>query len=114
MRILCISIFSIRTFAYLASNVYRSLYFKDITLSAYVFVLTKTYGAYPLHFLKSRSHLGNHGITLSYRTLSVIIYKLITIDEKVDEYHLKHRVLPFSIVPVLRRLNDAARVTALA
>ena len=68
-----------------------SLCFKDITLSAYVFVMTKTYGTFTLYFLKSRAHLGNHGITLSYRTISVIIYKLITIDEKVDEYQLKHR-----------------------
>ena len=53
--------------------------------------MTKTYGAYTQYFLKSRAHLGNYGITLSYRTLSVIIYKLITIDVKVDEYQLKHK-----------------------
>ena len=68
-----------------------SLYFEDIILSVYVFVLTKTYGAYTLYLLKSRAHLGNHDITLSYRTLLVIIYKLITIDEKGDEYQLKHK-----------------------
>ena len=91
-----------------------SLYFKDITLSTYVFAMTKTYAAYNLYFLKLRAHFENHGIALSYRTLSVIICKLITIDEKVDEYQLKHRVLPFSIVPVLRRLNDAAHIIALS
>ena len=53
--------------------------------------MTKTYGVQTLYFLKSRAHLGNHGITLSYRTLSVIIYKLITIDVKVDKNQLKHR-----------------------
>ena len=59
-------------------------------------MMTKTYGAYAPYFLKSRAHLGNHDIALSYRTLSVIIYKLITIDEKVDEYQLKHREFCFS------------------
>ena len=83
--------------------------------------MTKTYGTYTLYFLKSKAHLGNHGNTLSYRTISVIIYKLITIDEKVDEYQFKRSfafllvlILIILIVPVLRRLNDAARITALA
>ena len=90
MRLLYISTLGILTFTMF------SLYFEDIILSVYVFVVTKTYSAYTMCFLlKSRAHLEIHGITLSlmlafatalFRSLSIK-----TIEEKGDNYQLKHR-----------------------